>query len=124
MNGKQDWLANKIDRAKEQTTRAKVKPARAMQIRMEARMDLRRNLARYETPAEKAAYLENALDMIGESLWPILGRVEAATAFNSRAADICANLKVGNAVARARAEQLFAKRPANEDHANDGDSDA
>lgn len=121
MNGKQDWMAGKIDRAKEQTTRAKVKPARAMQIRMEARMDLRKNLARYDAPAERAAYLEDSLDMIGESLHPLLGRVEAATAFNKRATDVCAFLRVGNAVARARAEQLFAK-PANEDHANDGDA--
>lgn len=122
MNGKQNWMADRLDRSKEQATRAKVKPARAMQIRMEARMDLRRLLARFSDPIERGAYLLALLDMIAEALWPILGRVEAATAFNSRAADICANLKVGNAVARARAEQLFAKRPANEDHANDGDA--
>lgn len=59
-------------------------------------------------PSERAMILGDTLDMVAEHLRPILGRVEAATAFNSRATDICGPLKLTKAVACARAEQLFA----------------
>lgn len=121
MNSKQSWIADRIDRAKEAPATKAARSARATQIRSEARADMRRNLTRYATPEERAAYLCDTLDMVAEHLYPILGRVEAMTAFNSRATDIGGPLKLTRAVAVARAEQLFAKRSANEDHANDGD---
>lgn len=121
MNAQQDHMARKIDRAREQTTRPKISPARAMQIRMDARMDLRAALARYETPEEKVAYIENALDMAAEGLWPLTNRVDAMTAFNKRAADIGVFLKLPRAIAKARGDQELqkARRPANDWAAND-----
>lgn len=121
-NGKQNWMAERLDRSKEAPAAKAARSARTTQIRAEARADLRRNLARYLTPEERAAYLCDTLDMVAEHLHPILGRVEAMTAFNSRATDIGGPLKLNRAIATARAEQLFAKRPANEDHANDGEA--
>jgi hypothetical protein len=96
-----------------------------MFLRMQARRTVGAMLADIEDPAEQAAILKDALDIIGEKLWPLTGRVDAATSFNSVATDICAVFRLPRAIKNAAAEQAFAKlqRPANEDHANDGGDD-
>jgi len=118
-NGKENYLVDRIDRRREAPASKAARSARAMFLRMTARQTITAMLADLE-PQERAAILCDTLDMVAEHLHPILGRVEAMTAFNSRATDIGGPLNVNRAVAAARAEQLFSKRPANEDHANDG----
>lgn len=115
---RENYLVERIDRSREAPAAKAVRTQRAMYLRMTARQTIIAMVKELE-PQERAAILEDTLDMVAEQLHPIIGRVEAATAFNSRAADICGPLKLGRAIASARAEQLFT-RAANEDHANDG----
>tara|TARA_R110002051_G_scaffold316556_3_gene396346 strand:+ start:1536 stop:1904 length:369 start_codon:yes stop_codon:yes gene_type:complete len=115
-NGTQNWIAAKIDRAREAGPTKAARTARAMFLRMEARKTITAMLAEIEEPAERAAILKDVLDMVAENLHPLTGRVEAATAFNSRATDICATFKLGGAIKRAAAEHAFARMSA----ANDG----
>jgi len=119
MNGKQEWIAQKIDRAREAPRAKAARTARAMFLRMEARKTITAMLADIEEPAERAIILKDVLDMVAENLHPITGRVDAATSFNSRATDICATFRLTGAVKRAAAEHAFARMSA----ANDGGSD-
>lgn len=114
MNGKQTWIADRIDRSREAPPSKAARTRRAMFLRMLARKTVSDLLAQIEDPQERAAIMGDVLDMVAEHLHPILGRVEAMTAFNSRASDIGGPLKLGRAIANARAEQLFTKA------ANDG----
>jgi uncharacterized protein (DUF3084 family) len=113
MNGKQDWMAGHIDRRREAPATKAARSARAMFLRMQARRTVAEMITDLE-PNEQATILCDALDMVAEQLHPRIGRVEAATAFNSRAADICGPLKLSRAIASARAEQLFGPKPAND----------
>lgn len=114
MNGKQTWIADRIDRSREARQAKAIRTQRAMFLRMLARKTVTDLLAQIEDPQERAAILCDTLDMVAEHLHPILGRVEAMTAFNSRATDIGGPLKLGRAIAAARAEQLFAPKAAND----------
>lgn len=114
MNAKQTWIADRIDRRREAPKVKAARSARTMFLRMLARRTITEMLRDIEDRNERALILGDILDMVAESLHPILGRVEAATAFNSRAAEICGPLKLPRAIAAARAEQLFTKA------ANDG----
>jgi hypothetical protein len=106
-------MAERIDRSREAPQAKAIRTQRAMFLRMQARRTVTAMLADIEDPQERAAILCDTLDMVAEHLHPILGRVEAMTAFNSRATDIGGPLKLGRAIANARAEQLF--RPAAND---------
>jgi len=117
MNGKQDWMANHVDKRREARQTKAARSARAMTIRMEARKLIAAALKDFEDPAEGAAFLGDVLDITAEELHPRIGRVSAATAFNSRAADICATFRLHVAVGRAAADQAFDKLTR---HANDG----
>lgn len=114
MSGRERYLVDRIDRRREAPAAKAARSARAMFLRMKARRMITAMLAEIEEPQDRAALLCDTLDMVAEHLHPILGRVEAMTAFNSRATDIGGPLKLTRAVAAARAEQLFAKRPAND----------
>ncbi|CAN7171544.1 hypothetical protein [Brevundimonas sp. LjRoot202] len=104
---RENYLVDRIDRRREAPKAKAERTARAMTIRMEARKLL--TAANDYEPDERAAFLGDVLDVVAEQLHPLIGRVEAATAFNSRAADICAAFKLGSAVKNAAAEQAFAK---------------
>jgi hypothetical protein len=119
MNGKQTWMADRIDRKREAPQTKAVREARAMTIRMEARKLIAGALRAYEDTAEAAAFLGDVLDIVGEQLHPRIGRVAAATAFNSRSTDICSH-GLNEAIARARAEQLFRQPKAANDGAANG----
>lgn len=106
---RENYLVEKIDRAREAPRAKAARTARAMFLRMEARKTISAMLADIEEPAERATILKDVLDMVGERLHPIMGRVEAATAFNSRAADICATFRLDRAVKHAAAEHAFAR---------------
>ena len=113
-NGKENYLVDRIDRRREAPASKAARSARAMFLRMQARRTVSAMLAEIEDPQERALILCDTLDMVAEQLHPVLGRVEAMTAFNSRATDIGGPLKLTRAVAAARAEQLFAPKPAND----------
>lgn len=114
MSRNQSWIADKIDRSREAPRARAARSARDMQLRMTARLTIKTMLDAIEDPRERAAILCDTLDMVAEHLHPILGRVEAMTAFNSRATDIGGPLKLPRAIAAARAEQLFAPKAAND----------
>jgi len=114
MSGRERYLVDRIDRRREAPASKAARSARAMFLRMQARRTITAMLAEVEEPQDRAAILCDVLDMVAEHLHPILGRVEAMTAFNSRATDIGGPLKLHRAVAAARAEQLFAPKPAND----------
>jgi hypothetical protein len=107
-NAKQTWMAERIDRSREAPKVKADRTARAMYIRMEARKLITRAANDFDGK-ERAMLLCDVLDIVAEQLHPIIGRVEAATAFNSRATDICGPLKLNRAIAVARAEQLFTR---------------
>lgn len=111
---REQYLVERIDRSREAPAAKAIRTQRAMFLRMQARRNVTALLADIEDPQERAAILCDTLDMVAEKLWPILGRVEAMTAFNSRATDIGGPLKLGRAIASARAEQLFAPKAAND----------
>lgn len=119
-NGKQTWMAERIDRRREAPAAKAVRAARAMFLRMQARLTITGMLKEIEDPAEKALLLGDALDIIGEQLHPLIGRVEAATSFNSRAADICATFRLGRAIKSAAAAQAFSRLTR---HDNDGEAE-
>lgn len=111
---REQYLVERIDRSREAPQAKAIRTQRAMFLRMQARRTVTALLADIEDPQERAAILCDTLDMVAEHLHPILGRVEAMTAFNSRATDIGGPLKLGRAIANARAEQLFAPKAAND----------
>jgi len=108
-NGKQTWIAERIDRSREAPAAKALRSQRAMTLRMTARKTVKTMLDAIDDPQERAAVLCDTLDMVAEHLYPIMGRVEAATAFNARAADICATFRLGRAVKNAAAEHAFAR---------------
>ena len=105
---REDYLARTIDRKREASSTKAARSARQMFVRMLARQRLTAALAEVE-PEERAALIYDVLDVAGEQLHPLVGRVEAATRFNAVAADICASLRLPKAIARASADQAFDK---------------
>lgn len=112
-NAKENYLIGRIDAAKD-LARPALKPQRAMYLRMQARLAFSRLLSEIECPMERAAFIENMLDVGAEHLHPLIGRVSAATRLNAISADVCAVFRLDRAISRARADQVFA--------ANDGDA--
>ena len=108
VNSKENYLVERLDRSREAPAAKAMRTRRAMFLRMQARRAVDAMLRELEAD-EQAIILRDALDVIGERLHPTIGRVEAATAFNAVAADICAHLKLPRAIAIARAEQVFAR---------------
>lgn len=108
-NPKQDWIAERIDRAREAPGVKAARTQRAMYLRMQARRTITAMLDDINDPNERAAILKDSLDVIGEKLWPLTGRVDAATSFNSVATDICAVFRLSKAIKNAEAEQAWSK---------------
>lgn len=109
MSRQERLIVERIDRANEAPAAQAKRSARAMFIRMRARQIVTGALSEFEEPVEKIAILRALLDIIGEKLWPLTTRVDAATAFNAVAADICAVFRLDRGIKNARAEQAFAK---------------
>lgn len=109
------YLIDRIDRRREANVTREARTARSMFLRMKARRDVSACLA--DLPEhDRATYITDCLDILAEHLHPMVGRVPAATAYNRVAADICATIKLKQAVAGAEADRVFAKLTA----ANDG----
>lgn len=108
-------MVERIDRAKEAPGIKAERSRREMHLRMQARRTVTAMLADLE-PNERATILRDTLDMVGEQLHPLIGRVEAATSFNAVAADICAIYRLPRAIKNAAAEHAWSRATA----ANDG----
>ena len=80
---REDYLARTIDRKREASSTKAARSARQMFVRMLARQRLTALLAEVE-PDERATLIYDVLDVAGEQLHPLVGRVEAATRFNCR----------------------------------------
>lgn len=116
MSGREKYLVERIDRRREHVSTKDARTARSLFLRMQARRVIISAANDIESPEERAVLLRDMLDIIGEQMHPITGRVEAATAFNRVASDLCVTFKLGRAVAAAEAERLFSKmKPANDE---------
>lgn len=116
MSRREDYLHRRMDRKREAVSSKQARTARSLFIRMRARQAITALLAEFEGREEKVSILRAVLDMVGEMLWPLTNRVDAATAFNSVAADIFAPFKLTRAVASAEVDRLFSKMtPANDE---------
>lgn len=116
MSGREQYLVEKIDRSRETAASKQARSSRAMFLRMQARRSIKALLADLTDPAEQSAILGDLIDIAAEQRWPLIGRVETATALNSVAADVCAVFRLPKAVKNAAAEHAFARLTA----ANDG----
>lgn len=117
MSGREDYLIERIDRGREHEGQKTARTRRAMYLRMQARRTITAVLGDLQEPAEKAAILGDLIDIAAEHRWPLIGRVETATALNSVAADVCAVFRLPKAIKNAAAEQAWSKVTA----ANDGE---
>lgn len=115
MNRREDIAIERLDRSRLAPGGRALRDARKRVIRLNARQVMREAANDYDCETERAAFLCDCLDMVAEHLHPLMGRVEAATAFNSRAADICGPLQFGRAQASAAAEHAFARLTAAND---------
>lgn len=116
-NGKQTWMAERIDRSREAPRAKAERTARAMFLRMTARRLVTSILADLSDPADQAAILGDLIDVSAEHRHPIIGRVETATGLNKVAADVCAIYRLDRSVKSAAAEHAFARLTS---AANDG----
>ncbi len=119
MSQREKYLVERIDRSRENATNQQARSSRAMFLRMTARRTVRSLMQDVADPKEQAALLGDLIDIAAEFRWPLIGRVETATALNSVAADVCAIYRLPKAVKNAAAEQAFARLTA----ANDGGGD-
>lgn len=116
MSGREKYLVERIDRRREHVSVKQARTARIMFLRMQARRVIMSAANDIEDPDERAVLLRDMLDIIAEQMHPLTGKVEAATAFNRVASDLCVTFKLGRAVAAAEAERLFSKmKPANDE---------
>lgn len=116
MSSREQYLVERIDRAREAPKAKAERTQRAMYLRMQARRTVTALLADLACPTERAAILGDLIDVAAEHRHPLIGRVETATALNSVAADVCATFRLPRALKSAAAEHAFARLTA----ANDG----
>lgn len=115
MKGKQDWIAERIDRSKEAPAAKKQRSRRALYLKMQARRTVTDVLRDIDCPSERDAILGDLIEIAAEHRWPIIGRVETATRLDKVAADICAALRLPRAIKNAAAEHAFARLTAAND---------
>ena len=108
-NGKENYLVERIDRAREAPAAKDQRTRRTMYLRMQARRTITAVLHDISCPEERAAILGDLIDVAAEHRHPLIGRVETATALNKVAADVCAIFRLPRAIKNATAEQAFAK---------------
>ncbi|OJU51529.1 MAG: hypothetical protein BGO02_07715 [Brevundimonas sp. 67-6] len=116
MSRREKYLVERIDRRREHQSSRDIRTARSLFLRMQARRIVVAAANDIENPAERAVLLRDMLDIIAEQMHPITGKVEAATAFNRVASDLCVTFTLERAVAAAEAERLFSTtKPANDE---------
>ena len=116
MSGREKYLVERIDRTRENVAGKQARSSRAMFLRMSARRSVKGLLHDITDPKEQAVLLGDLIDIAAEFRWPLIGRVETATALNSVAADVCAIYRLPKAVKNAAAEHAWSRLTA----ANDG----
>lgn len=116
MSPRENYLVERIDRAREAPKAKAERTQRAMYLRMKARRTVTSVLADIECPIERGVILGDLIDVAAELRHPLIGRVETATALNATAADVCAIFRLPRAIKNAAAEHAFARLTA----ANDG----
>lgn len=109
MNRAEDYAIERLDRKREAPAAKARRSARDMFLRRSARDALNTLMASAANDDERGVILGNVIDIAAEYRHPIIGRHQTATALNAVAADLCAFLRLPGAVARARAEQVFAR---------------
>lgn len=109
MSGRESYLVERIDRAKEHAGAKAARGARSLYLKMQARRTITALVSDIECPIERAAILGDLIDVAAELRHPLIGRVETATALNSTAADVCAVFRLERGIKSAAAEQAFAK---------------
>lgn len=109
MNAKESYLVERIDRSREAVETKTARTQRAMYLRMQARRTVTALLADLPELGDQAAILGDLIDIAAEHRWPLIGRVETATALNSVAADVCAVFRLPRAIKNAAAEQAWSK---------------
>jgi hypothetical protein len=113
---REKYLVERIDRGREHAGSQQARSSRATFLRMTARRTVRSLMQDVTDPKEQAALLGDLIDIAAEFRWPLIGRVETATALNSVAADVCAIYRLPKAVKNAAAEHAWSRLTA----ANDG----
>lgn len=116
MSQREKYLVERIDRSRENAISQQARSSRATFLRMTARRTVRSLMQDVTDPKEQAALLGDLIDIAAEFRWPLIGRVETATALNSVAADVCAIYRLPKAVKNAAAEHAWSRLTA----ANDG----
>lgn len=119
MSKREDFLNARIDRSRESVEAKQARTSRATFLRMMARRIIKALMHDITDPKEQAEILGDVIDIAAEYRWPLIGRVETATALNVVAADVCAIYRLPKAVKNAAAEHAFARLTA----ANDGGRD-
>lgn len=109
MSGRENYLVERIDRAREAPAARDQRTRRAMFLRMQARRTVSAMLEGIECPIERGIILGDLIDVAAEHRHPLIGRVETATGLNAVAADVCAIFRLPRAIKNASAEQAFAK---------------
>lgn len=116
MSKREKYLVERIDRKRESQVTRESRTARSLYLRMQARRLVTAAANDVEDLQERAVLLRDMLDVIAEQMHPITGKVEAATAFNRVASDLCVEFKLARSIASAEAERLFASlKPANDE---------
>jgi len=117
-NAKENYLVERIDRAREAPAARALRTRRDMYLCMQARRTVTGLLSDIDCPEERASVLGHLIDIAAEHRHPLIGRVETATGLNKVAADVCAIFRLPRAIKNAAAEHAFARLTA----ANDGDA--
>lgn len=115
MSGREKYLVERIDRSRESVAGKQARSSRAMFLRMSARRTVKGLLHDITDPKEQAVILGDLIDIAAECRWPLIGRVETATALNAVAADVCAIFRMPRAIKSAAAEHAFARLTAAND---------
>ena len=117
MSRREKYLVERIDRTRENAVSKQARSSRATYLRMSARRTINDLMRDLPDPVDRAAILGDLIDIAAEHRWPILGKVETATALNSVAADVCATFRLPRAIKNAAAEHAWARATAANDEA-------
>lgn len=119
MSKREKYLVDRIDRSRENVAAKQARTARTTFLRMMARRVIKALMHDINDPKEQAVILGDVIDIAAEYRWPLIGRVETASALNVVAGDVCAIYRLPKAVKNAAAEHAYARLTA----ANDGGDD-
>lgn len=109
MTRRENYMVEKIDRAREAPAIKAERQRRAMYLKAQARRAVTSMLSDIQCPEERAAILGDAIQIAAEHRLALTGAVSTATGLNSLAAELCGVFRLPRAIKNAAAEQAFAK---------------